>query len=102
MMWLPDDLLVATLYHTLLGGPVQLSWTRRQSMRKRESAERILLRVTEAADLVGLSRSTIYNLVTSGQLDTVRVGRTIRVPVSALEKWVEQKRGATGLTSDER
>jgi excisionase family DNA binding protein len=48
-----------------------------------------LLTITEVADELALSRSTIYELVASGRLETVRIGRARRVPRAALDAFVE-------------
>lgn len=42
-------------------------------MRRREF--RIVYTVAEAAELLGIGRSTAYELVASGELPTVRIGR---------------------------
>ena len=52
---------------------------------------RLLLRITEAATLLGLGRSTVYELVRTGALPVVRVGKAVRIPQSRLEAWVEQQ-----------
>ncbi|KMY22973.1 DNA binding domain-containing protein, excisionase family [Actinobaculum suis] len=41
--------------------------------------------VAEVADLVRVSRMTVYRMVHSGELPAVRVGGSYRVPVSAVE-----------------
>ena len=53
--------------------------------------ERILLRATELQAALGLSRSKIYELMQSGELPTVRVGRAVRVPRAGLEEWVRRR-----------
>jgi excisionase family DNA binding protein len=40
--------------------------------------------VTEAADLIGISRSTAYDLVSKGELRAIRLGRRWVVPVSTV------------------
>jgi excisionase family DNA binding protein len=63
-----------------------------QGMRQTSTAvERTLLRPREIVQSTGLSRVTIYNLIASGELRSVRVGRAIRVPVQALKEWIERK-----------
>jgi excisionase family DNA binding protein len=51
--------------------------------------ERILLTVREAADRLGIGRSTAYELIASGRLETVHIGRACRVPVDAIDRFVE-------------
>lgn len=54
--------------------------------------ERRLLRVPEVMSLLGLSRWQVYNLIRSGELESVKVGRSRRVPVAALDEFVAQLR----------
>ncbi|MBB6346092.1 excisionase family DNA binding protein [Nonomuraea muscovyensis] len=54
--------------------------------------ERRLLRVPEVMALLGLSRWQVYNLIRSGELESVKVGRSRRVPVAALDEFVAQLR----------
>lgn len=48
----------------------------------------VLYRVDEAAEALRISRSVIYELIRSGQLRTVKVGRRRLVPVRALDDYV--------------
>jgi excisionase family DNA binding protein len=50
----------------------------------------ILLRVSEAARLLSISRSTMYQLTASGKVPVVRLGGTVRVPRRALEQLADQ------------
>jgi excisionase family DNA binding protein len=57
--------------------------------------ERILLRVSEVADLIGVSKATAYDLVNRGSIPSVRLagrgGRgLLRVPAEALHKLIEE------------
>ena len=59
--------------------------------RKGGSSEPWLLRVEEAAELVGVSRSFLYNLISSGQLPSVRIGGCRRIWADQLrERLVQQ------------
>jgi excisionase family DNA binding protein len=51
--------------------------------------ERLLLKAHEVARRLGLARSTVYDMMASGEITTVRKGRAVRVPVSAIAKWIE-------------
>lgn len=46
----------------------------------------LLLRVPEAAVLLSISRTATYQLIATGQLPVIRLGRSIRVPRVALER----------------
>ena len=53
---------------------------------------RLLLRVHEAADLLGLSRATLYNMLAAGtEIPVVRIGRSVRIPMAELQNWVAQQ-----------
>ena len=52
----------------------------------------LLLRMTEAARLLGVSRSTMYQIVGSGEVPVVRLGRSVRVVRARLEAWVAAAR----------
>lgn len=51
---------------------------------------KILLKPSEAAELVSLSRSEVYELIRDGIIPSVRVGKSLRVPVRELKAWAEQ------------
>ena len=54
----------------------------------------MLVRVEEAGDLLGIGRSTVYELIARGEIETVHIGRSCRVPVAALDEYVERLREA--------
>jgi excisionase family DNA binding protein len=49
----------------------------------------LLITVREAAERINLSRDTVYDLIARGEIPSKRVGRALRVPVKALEKWAQ-------------
>jgi excisionase family DNA binding protein len=53
--------------------------------------EPLLVRVEEAARLLSLSRSTIYEMLDRGELPSVRCGAARRIPLAALRAWVERQ-----------
>ena len=53
--------------------------------------ERLLLRPSEVAELLGIGRSKAYELCASNQLKVVRIGKSIRVPVEALHQWMHEQ-----------
>ena len=53
--------------------------------------ERLLLRTDEAARLLGLGRTKVFELLTAGELPVVRIGRAVRVPRGELERWIADR-----------
>jgi excisionase family DNA binding protein len=63
------------------------------SVRAEPSVEPLLVRVEEAARILSLSRSTIYEMMDAGELPSVRRGTARRIPVAALREWVARQVG---------
>ncbi len=53
-----------------------------------ELRHRLLLKPEEAAELLALSRSTVYQLLATGELASVQVGRARRIPRTALDEYL--------------
>ena len=47
-----------------------------------------LLRLAAVAELLSISKTKAYELVASGEIPSVRLGRSVRVPLKALREWV--------------
>lgn len=58
--------------------------------------EKLLLRVEEAAELLNIGRSAVYDLVRRRTLPSVKIGRCRRIPVAALRTYIEQLTQAEG------
>lgn len=61
--------------------------------------EKQLLKVTEAAEILSLSRSRVYELTKEGDdpLPVIHIGSSVRVPVVALRAWVERQMVGQGV-----
>ncbi len=58
-------------------------------------ALRIVLTVEQAAERLSVGRSTMYALVSSGAVESVKIGQLRRIPVDALVRYVEGLRGGS-------
>ena len=58
--------------------------------------EQQLLTVEDAAEVLAVSRSRAYELIASGELASVSIGRSRRVPVRAIEQFVQAKLDEAG------
>lgn len=52
--------------------------------------------VTEVADMMRVSRMTVYRMIHAGELPAVRFGRSYRVPLEAVQSIVADTDAATG------
>ena len=58
---------------------------------KRTAAQPLLLSISDVATSLGLGRSKVYELIAQEGLPVIRFGRSVRVSVASLQKWVEQR-----------
>jgi excisionase family DNA binding protein len=56
-----------------------------------EGNRRLLLRIPEVMTTLGLGRTKVYELIATGELPVVRIGRAVRISRTALEKWIEER-----------
>jgi excisionase family DNA binding protein len=61
--------------------------------------DRLLYRMNEAAEVLGISRSKAYELAAAGLMPgLLRFGASLRVSVRALEAWIKANQAAGLLT----
>ena len=52
--------------------------------------ERLLVSTEDAASLLDLSYFTTSKLIREGVIPSMKIGKVIRVPLRALEEWIER------------
>ncbi len=67
---------------------------------KRNVVEPLLLSIPDVAASLGLCRSKVYELIAKEELPVIRFGRSVRVSVGSLQKWVEEREQQYGSRSD--
>ncbi|MGC5029289.1 helix-turn-helix domain-containing protein [Micromonospora sp. DT229] len=50
---------------------------------------RVVLTIEQAAERLGIGRTTMYALIKTGQIRTVTIGRLRRVPTFCLDEYVQ-------------
>lgn len=53
----------------------------------RQMPQRILLTPEEAAERLGVGRTTMFKLIRCGEIESVQIGKLRRIPVSAIEDY---------------
>jgi excisionase family DNA binding protein len=51
----------------------------------------LLLRVPQACELLQIGRSTLYVLMSNGDLDVVHIGRSVRITTASALRYVERQ-----------
>lgn len=60
----------------------------------------LFVKPAEAARLIGCSRSSIYELIQSGEVPHTKFGGMLRIPLEALTKRVEEAVGGNGEAAE--
>ena len=53
--------------------------------------EKQLLKPMEVSRVLGIGRSLVYELIATGDLPSIRIGRCIRVSSEALDQWIKDR-----------
>lgn len=54
----------------------------------------LLYKPEAAAAALGIGRSKIFEIIAAGELETVQIGRSRRIPAAALDDYVARLRGS--------
>ena len=57
----------------------------------RQENEQEFISLNELQEILGIGRTKAYDLITSGELPAIRVGRAIRVRLADLNHWAERQ-----------
>jgi excisionase family DNA binding protein len=67
-----------------------------------ESPRPLLLTVKEAAALIGIGRTTLYCLMDVGEIDSVHIGTSRRIPLASVYQYVDRLTRPTIVGLSER
>jgi excisionase family DNA binding protein len=57
------------------------------------SPEPICVRVNDAARMIGVGRTKLYELIAAGEVETVKLGKATRITTASLHDLVRRQRG---------
>ena len=55
--------------------------------------ERLLLTPREAAEALRISERKLWGLTASGQIPSLRIGRSVRYDINDLRDWIDARKG---------
>tara|TARA_Y100000310_G_scaffold186390_1_gene186555 strand:+ start:8532 stop:8732 length:201 start_codon:yes stop_codon:yes gene_type:complete len=60
---------------------------------------KLLLKVETAAELCDMGRSKFWELVMAGEIESIKIGRSRRIPADALRAWVGRQTAVEDSTA---
>lgn len=63
-------------------------------MKTTASPDPICVRVNDAARMIGVGRTKLYELIAAGEVETVKLGKSTRITTSSLHDLIRRQRGA--------
>lgn len=73
----------------------QTTATERQSVRLLMDRSPLAVGPAAAGELIGVGRTVVYGLIQSGELPSLKIGRSRLVRVVELERWLERRQAET-------
>jgi excisionase family DNA binding protein len=63
------------------------------------SAEKLLHSPEETAEMLGVGRSQVFELIVRNEIESFKIGRLRKVPRDAIDTYIERLRGQAGQTA---
>lgn len=60
-------------------------------MSNQRPIEPICVRVNDAALMIGVGRTKLYELISGGELETIKIGNATRITTASLHRLVERR-----------
>jgi excisionase family DNA binding protein len=70
-----------------------------QEAGREESSMREWLTLREMQETLGIGKTKAYELVATGDIPSVRIGRSIRISRKELERWLQEQRYPSAVQS---
>jgi excisionase family DNA binding protein len=87
--------------HQSLGGSARGQTTNRCELHAVNPARKQRwVTVQDVAEMLSTTPRTVYRMIASGELPGTKFGRSIRVPLDRLERWLEQKEQEAAKETD--
>jgi excisionase family DNA binding protein len=74
---------------------LDLPFDRRPKATRTNGAEPLAVRIPDAVRMTGIGRSKLYELIASGELETIKIGRCTLVTIDALKELLARARAAS-------
>lgn len=58
----------------------------------------MLFSVEEVADILHIGRSTVFKLIKDGKIQSIKLGRSRRIPIDAMQDYVDDLIGESNLS----
>jgi len=59
-----------------------------------QAVEPLALRIPQAAQMLGIGKSTLYEIIAAGEIETIKIGRSTLVPTDSLRSFLARRRNS--------
>lgn len=66
-----------------------------ESHSRKTGEQPLVLRVEDLAQILAIGRNTAYELVRSGKIKSIRIGKCYRITMDAITEYLEQRQNTT-------
>lgn len=60
-----------------------------------QPVEPICVRINDAAYMIGIGRTKLYELISTGELETVKIGKATRVTTTSIHELIRRRRSTS-------
>lgn len=57
-----------------------------------QAVEPLAVRIPLAAQMLGIGKSTLYEMIAAGEIETIKIGRSTLVPTDSLRAFLARRR----------
>ncbi len=58
-----------------------------------QPAEPICMRINDAARMIGVGRTKLYELISQGEVEAIKIGKATRITTASLHELIRRQRG---------
>lgn len=69
----------------------------KKSRQEKKESSPMIIEIEELCERLNIGKNTAYNLLTSGEIDSFKIGSVWKIPLSSVDEYIERKCRETKL-----
>ena len=70
---------------------------KKKSRQEKKESSTFIIEIEELCERLNIGKNTAYNLLTSGEIDSFKIGSVWKIPLSSVDEYIERKCRETKL-----